>query len=167
MLLPSADLGASKLIIDIGMNDATDTLYFLHRGYTVVAVEADPTLVARVSNRPAIKAAIDAGRLIIEQKAIGSSDEGEITFYKRLDSNGEQSSIHKSACETNSIQKTVPKCDIYTVPLVTCVGLVRKYKSKFGVPWFLKVHLNTQMLAALVLDSDFDPLPSCVYAGGY
>ena len=36
-----------KLIIDLGMNDGSDTLFYLKKGFNVVAVEADPTLVDR------------------------------------------------------------------------------------------------------------------------
>src|SRR5579863_9088502 len=40
-----------KLVVDLGMNDGSDTLFYLKKGFNVVAVEANPTLVKRASRR--------------------------------------------------------------------------------------------------------------------
>ena len=37
-----------NLVYDVGMNDGSDTLHYLKKGYKVVAIEADPTLVDSV-----------------------------------------------------------------------------------------------------------------------
>ncbi len=36
----------SRFIIDLGMNNGDDTAFYLAKGYNVVAVEANPHLVA-------------------------------------------------------------------------------------------------------------------------
>jgi hypothetical protein len=38
-------------IYDAGMNNGDDTTYYFHRGYSVVAIEADPVLCAEASIR--------------------------------------------------------------------------------------------------------------------
>lgn len=35
------------LVIDVGMHNGDDTAYYLHRGYRVVAIEANPAWVVR------------------------------------------------------------------------------------------------------------------------
>ena len=41
----------TDLVFDIGMNNGDDTAYYLHRGFRVVAVEADPILCAAATTR--------------------------------------------------------------------------------------------------------------------
>ena len=45
----------SKLVYDIGMNDGTDSAYYLRRGYSVVAVEANPILAEESSSASAAR----------------------------------------------------------------------------------------------------------------
>jgi FkbM family methyltransferase len=40
-----------NLIFDVGMNNGDDTAYYLHKGYRVVAVEADPSLIDKARDR--------------------------------------------------------------------------------------------------------------------
>ena len=67
-----------NLIFDIGMNNGDDSAYYLHLGYRVVAVEADPTLAKEATRR--FEKAIRAGELIIVNKAI-ASEPGEADFW--------------------------------------------------------------------------------------
>jgi len=39
------------LIYDIGLHDGDDTAYYLHKGYRVIAVDADPTMVEGMTVR--------------------------------------------------------------------------------------------------------------------
>ena len=73
---------------------------------------------------------------MIAQLAIADVDGGNITFYKRTDSGGEMSSIHKSTCAT--VGGYTPRCVEYTVATATCTGLL----SKYGVPLLLKVDIE-------------------------
>ena len=52
-----------RLIFDLGMNNGDDTSHYLHRGFNVVALEANPTLCESAQKR--FRAAIDDGRLTI------------------------------------------------------------------------------------------------------
>ncbi len=59
-----------KTVFDIGMYDASDTVYYLEEGHKVVAVEANPTLVQRAEER--FHHYIEAGRLHLVNAAIGA-----------------------------------------------------------------------------------------------
>jgi len=67
-----------KLIFDIGMNTGDDTAYYLHRGYRVMAVEANPDLVAVARDR--FRPVIASSRLIIHNVGIAER-EGDFPFW--------------------------------------------------------------------------------------
>jgi FkbM family methyltransferase len=66
------------LIVDVGMHDGSDTEFYLSKGFSVIAVEANPELVRRVSAR--LAAPIREGRLVIHETAVGDTD-GTVDFY--------------------------------------------------------------------------------------
>src|SRR5262245_43578507 len=53
----------ADLIYDVGMEDGTDTGFYLKKGFRVVAVEADPELASRARER--FSDEIAAGRLVV------------------------------------------------------------------------------------------------------
>lgn len=59
------------LIIDVGMHDGSDTAFYLAKGFRVVAVEANPTLIEAASER--FSREIDSGRLTVVGAAITPS----------------------------------------------------------------------------------------------
>ena len=63
----------ADLIYDIGMNNGDDTAYYLFKGYRVVAVEADPTLIEKARERFADD--IRRGQLELLNVAIGPREE--------------------------------------------------------------------------------------------
>ncbi|QZY28026.1 FkbM family methyltransferase [Nocardioides coralli] len=67
-----------RLIVDVGMHDGTDTAFYLAKGFNVVAIEANPSLVraAQVRFRPWI----EAGRLTVVGKAVADRS-GTIDLY--------------------------------------------------------------------------------------
>ncbi|MFY2824830.1 FkbM family methyltransferase [Ruegeria sp. MALMAid1280] len=72
---PPADQG---IIVDIGMNDGTDSYYYRKRGFQVISVEAIPDLCAAVSKK-FDELGIDG--IDIKNFAITDSDAEEVTFY--------------------------------------------------------------------------------------
>ncbi len=66
------------LIYDVGMDNGDDTAYYLHKGYRVVAIEADP--VTAEAGRQRFSAAIQQGKLTIVNCGV-AADEGETTFW--------------------------------------------------------------------------------------
>jgi FkbM family methyltransferase len=66
------------LIMDVGMHVGNDTAFYLSKGFRVVAIEADPTLVCRA--RHAFTEPLSQGRLTIIEGAIAEKT-GTTTFY--------------------------------------------------------------------------------------
>ncbi|MBX3584197.1 MAG: FkbM family methyltransferase [Rhizobiaceae bacterium] len=69
---------ANELIFDVGAHQGEDTAFYLSRGYSVVAVEANPALVLQLRAR--FRSELASGQLILIDKAIGSAP-GTVTFY--------------------------------------------------------------------------------------
>ena len=115
-------------IFDIGMFDGLDTDYYLECGYQVVAVEANPEMIARVSRVRA--AEIADGRLVIVHAAMAASREPV--------------SLHLSGKDLGS-SSTLPELvegkrpsGVVTVPGLPLADLL----SKFGMPRFMKVDIE-------------------------
>jgi FkbM family methyltransferase len=70
------------LIYDVGMNNGQDSAFYMHKGYRVVAIEANPVLCERARQEFSNK--IQSGQLTILNVAI-SEIEGELDFYVNLD----------------------------------------------------------------------------------
>lgn len=66
------------LIYDVGMCDATDTDFYLKKGFRVVAIEANPALARQAAER--FSAAIASGRLTVLNLVISESDD-RVSFY--------------------------------------------------------------------------------------
>lgn len=61
-MLKKAELVVPDLIYDIRIHDGEDTAYYLHKGYRVVAIDADPIMVEACRER--FRAEIGSGRLV-------------------------------------------------------------------------------------------------------
>jgi FkbM family methyltransferase len=118
-----------KLVYDVGMNNGDDTAYYLRLGYRVVAVEANPVLVAQVSGRFAKEVAADDLTIL----NIGISDqEGELPFWI-CDGVSEWSSFDKSIASRDGVA--------HHQIVITC----RRFDSilkEFGVPYYLKLDIE-------------------------
>ncbi len=119
----------SRLIFDLGMNNGDDLLYYLRRGFNVVAVEANPALCERAGNK--FRAAVDDGRLKILNAAIWEKT-GEATFYVNLDND------HWSSLDVGWAGRDASRFREITVPGVTLSGLF----EEFGVPHYLKIDVE-------------------------
>jgi FkbM family methyltransferase len=72
-------MGPLALVFDIGAHDGTDTAYFLARGCTVVAVDADNRMVEALTNR--FDRAVKAGKLTIINRAVAGRSGDVLNFY--------------------------------------------------------------------------------------
>ena len=117
-----------KLIYDVGMYNGDDTAYYLWRGFRVVAIEANPELVATAANR--FRCEIETGYLKILNVGI-AAEEGELPFW---------------VCQTD------PRLSSFDPGLASLGYAVheirvpcRKFRSildDFGVPFYLKVDIQ-------------------------
>ena len=119
----------SDLIFDVGMNNGDDTAYYLFKGFRVVAIEADPTLVERARERFAEP--ISQGRLELVNVAIGPREE-TAPFW-----------ICESKSEWNSFDRRIASrdglaCHAIEVRCRRFRGLLEQY----GVPYYLKIDIE-------------------------
>jgi FkbM family methyltransferase len=70
-----------NLIIDVGMHNGDDAAFYMHKGFRVVSIEANPTLCQQARERFAEQ--IKSGRLTVLNVAI-ADEEGERDFYVNL-----------------------------------------------------------------------------------
>jgi len=118
-----------QLIYDVGMHNGDDTAYYLHRGFKVIAVEADPDLAA--AGRERFAAAIAEGRLTIVNKAI-AAQRGEADFWI-CDEQRVWNSFDKNIASRNGLPCHAVK--VQTVPL-------RDIFAEHGVPHYLKLDIE-------------------------
>lgn len=118
-----------QLIYDVGMHNGDDTAYYLHRGFKVIAVEADPDLAA--AGRERFAAAIAEGRLTIVNKAIAAQP-GEAEFWI-CDQLRVWNSFDKNIASRNGLPCHSVK--VQTVPL-------RDLLAEHGVPHYLKLDIE-------------------------
>ncbi|MDP1842096.1 MAG: FkbM family methyltransferase [Sediminibacterium sp.] len=117
------------LIYDIGMHKGEDTLYYLKKGYRVVAVEANPELVNKAVEL--FKEYIESGKLIIINVGVADKD-GSLTFYR-----------NDYELEWSSFDKVIGTRD-YTpftemqIPCRTAASIFAEY----GVPHYLKIDIE-------------------------
>src|SRR5437870_2159547 len=101
---------AANLIIDVGMHNGDDTAYYLHEGFNVLAIEANPQLCEKGARR--FRQAISQGRLTILNCAIHKR-KGQLPFF-----------INEEHTEWSSFDKSIACRDGKQWParLVTCIS---------------------------------------------
>jgi len=119
----------SRSIFDLGMNNGDDTDYYLKLGYDVVALEANPSLCHKATERFA--SAIEEGRLTIVHAAIWERS-GETSFLVNQDND------HWSSIDPNWAGRDDSAC---TAIQVRCVTLPELF-TQFGVPYYLKIDVE-------------------------
>jgi len=123
-----------KLVYDIGFHSGDDTLYFLQRGYDVVAIDGNPTVITDGLTRPALRIAKQTGQLRALARGIVKSVTHEnqtLIFY-----------VHRKISEWSTFNKPSPDklsaFDEISVPVTTCGTLIRRY----GTPFYMKVDIE-------------------------
>jgi FkbM family methyltransferase len=118
-----------EYVFDIGMHNGDDTAYYLHKGYRVVAVEANPTLVDLVRER--FHAEIQQNRLQILNVGI-TEDRGEKNFYISVKnsvwSSFDKDNATKGGGEFRSLK-------------VPCIKF-RDLLDQFGTPYYVKIDIE-------------------------
>src|ERR1700728_1100433 len=129
------------LIMDVGMHDGTDTAFYLAKGFNVVAVEANPALVAAAQSRFATE--LSEGRLTIIGAAIAPEKgtarlavSDELSIWSTLDAEF----IKRNSRKVNYRYVEVPALPFEELLL------------EYGVPYYLKVDIEgCDMLAVRAL----------------
>jgi len=134
------------LIMDIGMNNGRDSLFYLRKGFRVVAVEANPLLVENA--RQELGDYIVSGQLIIEPVGLGEK-EGQFTFYVNLE-NDHWSSFNKAwGTRNNTRYREIP---------VACIRPQSLFQ-KYGMPYHLKIDIEGNDIDVVRAVRDFSARP--------
>ncbi len=139
------------LIYDIGMNDGTDTDYYLRKGFRVVAVEADPQLADAARKRFARP--LVEKRLVIVNRAVASKS-GRAILHRV--ENSIWSTLEQDRVEL-AARKGSPHSDV-EVEATTSAELLRE----FGVPYYLKIDIEGLDTTALRGLSELEDRPPFV-----
>ncbi len=119
----------ARTVFDIGMNNGDDSAYYLSRGFKVIAVEANPSLVRRGQAR--FDAEIASGQMIIEPLGVCGYN-GKGTFWINEDRDVFSSFDRARAARDGS------NCRSVDVECITLDTLLRKY----GLPYYLKIDVE-------------------------
>jgi FkbM family methyltransferase len=116
-------------IYDVGLHNGDDTAYYLQKGFKVLAIEANPLLVANAQRR--FEREIIAGRLRLLPVGIAES-EGTFSFWVN-EENDTWSSFEKTlGCRNGT------RCHELQIPCLPFSTILKEY----GVPYYLKVDIE-------------------------
>lgn len=118
-----------NLVYDVGMNDGTDSAYYLSRGFRVVGVEANPILAAAAEERFATELA--EGRFAVANVGVAEG-EGEAEFWV-CDDWSAWSSFDREIASRNGKRHHAE-----TVKLKPMSWLL----SEYGMPFYCKVDIE-------------------------
>lgn len=118
---------ARDLAYDVGMNNGDDTAYYLAKGFRVVAVEADPALVATARTRFAHE--IAEGRLTLLDVAVARAA-GRLTFH-----------VNNRQPVLNTLYPPAVSADSWTQVEVEARTL-SSIVAEAGLPAFMKVDVE-------------------------
>lgn len=123
----------TDLIVDLGMHLGEDTDFYLKKGFRVVGVEANPTLIEHCKNR--FKEAIEDGRVTILSGAIADEALGEnVTFFVNQ-RRSVWGTIHPSWAVRN--EKLGSSSSAITVPRLNLEDVFAN-----GLPYYLKIDIE-------------------------
>ncbi|MGH6947698.1 MAG: hypothetical protein ACREDZ_10255, partial [Kiloniellales bacterium] len=117
------------LIFDLGFHKGEDSELYLKKGFSVVAVKADPQLATQAADR--LRAYVESGQLTIVAKAI-AREEGLVTFY-RSENITIWGTIERAWADRN--RHLGVRIREIAVPSIRFAQLI----SEYGTPYYMKV----------------------------
>lgn len=121
----------NDLIFDLGFHDGSDSRFYLGKGFKVVALEANPTLVEK--GQQVFRNEIERGQLTIVNRALtAQKDSGPVSFYVNMDKD-DWSSTSKTWAE-----KGGHHVQHITVQSTTTEDLI----AEFGHPYYIKCDIE-------------------------
>jgi len=115
-----------NIVFDLGFYNGLDSLWYLEKGYQVVAVEANPELAERGARK--LEKFICAGQITIVNAALSERDDDLIDFF-----------INDNMLEWSSCNKLMAESDgsnarVVSVRSITLMKLI----ETFGLPYYVK-----------------------------
>lgn len=117
---------AAGLVFDLGMHRGLDTRFYLDKGFSVVALEANPALCAAA--RAAFAAEIGDGRLSVVERALWHTEDGAVPFFLNHEKDDWSSAFRAWA------EKGGHRAEEIAVPAVTLPELLDRH----GTPRYIK-----------------------------
>ena len=118
-----------SVVVDVGMHDGGDTIYWLSRGFRVIAVDANKN--SRVLGRPMIASARTTGQLIFVHAVVAPTNSpASVTFYR-----------HKTASQLSTMYAQPSKRHLFDATVLnttTCANILDRY----GAPLYLKIDIE-------------------------
>ena len=118
-----------KIIYDIGSNNGDDIAYYMLKANKVVAVEANPDLCKRISDR--YSSEIKCGTLVVENCAVTDEKSGLIDFYISQ-ANHVLSTLVAPSPQDRDKWKI---CRVEAVPIIDII-------KKHGPPYYIKIDVE-------------------------
>lgn len=147
--------GPPRCVMDMGFNSGQDTHFYLADGWRVVAVDANPVLIA--AGRQRYADALANGTLVlvpsglIPESAVATAG-SKLTFFKsKLDNVWSSFDAHWGCRHPNNTPLEAGEainpdyCTEIRVPTRTCAALV----TEFGTPLYLKIDIEGRDTACL------------------
>ncbi len=144
----------NNLIFDVGMHKGEDTLFYLSKGFNVVAFEADAELAN--SGRIKFKKEIAEGRLTIVEGAIVGDDLLDrpfVQFFKNKDVSVWGTVVEDWSKRNDKLGYGSEVIDVATVDFKKCL-------REYGIPYYLKVDIEGMDNVCLEALFAFDERPS-------
>jgi FkbM family methyltransferase len=119
-----------KLIVDLGMNDGSDTFFYLKKGFNVVAIEANPALIDQASRR--FGRFISADTLRVLNCGIADVASEPLDFY-----------INHTRSEWSSFVKDIGSRGNkgFSVKKIAMLPIADLF-AEFGTPYYLKIDIE-------------------------
>jgi FkbM family methyltransferase len=112
------------LVFDLGMHRGDDTAFYLKKGFSVVAVEANPALAR--AGRERFAGPIAEGRLEVVEAAI-ASEAGEVEFFVNRDNDEWSSTDAKFGLRSGT------RAEAIRVPAITFASLLDRFPGVYSV----------------------------------
>jgi len=141
-----------NLIFDVGAHQGEDSLFYLQKGFDVVAVEANPSLVSSIQKR--LRTFIQNGRLKLVEGAIAEQNQSVAFFVN------DSLSVWGTTCpdwaQRNEVFNTAShKIDVQGVPFGDII-------QENGMPHYIKIDIEGADLLCLESLLDFDTQPNFI-----
>jgi FkbM family methyltransferase len=139
----------NNLIFDVGMHKGEDTSYYLYRGFKVVAIDANPSLIEIARNH--FSSYGKTNQLILLNFAVSDKDNEEWDF-----------NISK-ATEWSSFKKQISNREgLFQETVKVKTKRLSSLMMKFGVPCYCKIDVEGYDKACLDTLSDIDEVPKFI-----
>lgn len=120
------------LIFDLGLHRGCDTEFYLNKGFKVIALEANPAMIAYARKNPILSSAEQEGRLGIVPMALWHRGGESISFYVNSVKDDWSSTLRKLA-EKGRHQTSEIK--------VATITLAQMFEQ-LGVPYYVKCDIE-------------------------